>query len=272
MNSFPIAATAFSRRGMYMPNFALLMFLACSTALTTAAAGKPSPTPRPQPISLKVTVNAYQQFSTSSGNLTVVTADSLGPYFDGQSGVCASLDTNGDLIINFHCTKTSTPRRLGLLPINYIAPPTGEANPYCAVPTLSPSNPPVDTNYISTWQATDTPGTSTMAFQNMAVGTTYYVQFDIWYFLSNTPETDWVLSYHRTAGSTFPGDAAKASYAQVQRTSKTEWVVEPATPSGITGAPTNVAMLVEETSGHGKSTNTECGFYTVPFSFTLDQQ
>jgi hypothetical protein len=116
--------------------------------------------------------------------------------------------------------------------------------------------------------ATDQP---TAAFQNMTVGTIYYVQFFIGTQFSDANQTAYHLNYHRTASTPFPGDAKLASYAQVRRMSATEWIVEPVQPSALNGHP-NVAMVVWLTSTNNQATSTECGFYQVPFSFTLDQK
>jgi hypothetical protein len=252
---------------MYMRNIALLMFLVCSTALTTTAAGQT----RLKAVSLKVTVNAYEQ----TGTATAVSPDALGPsYIDGQNGVCASLDTNGDLIINLSCKGNSTSRQLGVDLGAFIALPTGGIYS-CTPPTIiSPSNPPVYTNWISTWAVTDaTNPTAAPAFQNMNVGQIYYVGLTIATGFSDPSQTIYFLSYHRTDGI-YPVDAALASYAQVRRMSLTQWVVEPVTPSRLNSNP-NVAMLVEETTKTARhqstTTTTECGFYQAPFSFTLEK-
>ena len=250
-----------------MRHTTLLLFLACSAALTTLAA--PGASPGLPVVSLKVTVNTTQQFSTPPGTLTDVSSDG-GQYIDGTNGVCASFDKQGDLIINFSCQSASPPRQLGLGKSLFLAPPTGDTNPPCLLPSsIVPGSFPSYTNYISTVPATDQP---TAAFQNMTVGTTYYVQFFIGTQFSDANQTAYHLNYHRTANSPFPSDAAKASYAQVRRTSATEWVVEPVQPSALNSDP-NVAMVVQvETLPHNKVTSTECGFYQVRFSFTLDQK
>lgn len=247
-----------------MGSFALLMFLVCATALTSIAAGQSRLTAVP----LKVTVNAQQTFYPMAGTATNVTPDALGPlYVDGVNGVCASLDTHGDLIVNLSCKGNSASRQFGVNLGTSIAPPTPPATSCNAPnPTISPSNPPLYTNWISTWQAADM---NTAAFQKMTVdptgNTVYYVQFSIMTVFYDASRTIYYLNYRRT--DNFPDfpDTALTSYAQVRRLSLTQWVVESATP--------NTAMLVEhisKTTGHQTTTTTtECGFYTVPFSFTL---
>jgi hypothetical protein len=253
-----------------MRNITLPLLLTCSSALTTLAA-KPNSYPT---VSLKVTVNTSQQFDPLSGTATAVVPDSGGQYIDGQNGVCASFNSLGDLIVDFDCNNVSLPRQLGLNFPAPLAPPTGGTD-VCTPPiAISPSNPP-HTNHLGTSKATDK---LTAAFQAMAnydgtASTTYYIQIFIATQLSDTSQTAYRLNYHGTFWSMFP-DAALASYAQVRRMSNTQWVVEPVTQSGLTGIgnPPNVAMLVWETSTKHTSTTTECGFYQVPFSFTLDQK
>jgi hypothetical protein len=249
-----------------MRNITLVLFLACSTALTTfAAPGLPV-------VSLKVTVNTTQQFSTPPGTPTDVLSDGHGQYIDGTNGVCASFDKQGDLIINFSCQSASPLRQLGLGSSLFLAPPTGDTNPPCLLPSsIVPGSSPSYTNNILTTQATSPMNTA--AFQSMTVdssgNTVYYVSFFIGTAFSNASQIR--LNYHRTASTDFPTDAALASYAQVRRLSATEWVVESVTPSTLNGDP-NVAMGVTVASTRHSSTSTECGFFQVPFSFTLDQK
>jgi hypothetical protein len=252
-----------------MRSATLILVLACSIVLTNAAGAQT----HLKTVSLKVTVNANQEFAPLTGNPTDVSADSLGQYIDGQNGVCASLDTNGDLIIGFDCATASTPRRLGLNLVTFLANPTGGTD-ICTPPTtISPNNPPVAyANNVATAGATDMP---TAPFQTMNVydgtaATIYYVQVFLNYSFSDASQTTWRLNYHRTTSSTF-ADAAFGSYAEVRRLSGTEWVVEPVTPSRLAGNPPNAAMLLWQTSTRHSTTITECGFYQVPFSFTLDQ-
>jgi hypothetical protein len=96
--------------------------------------------------------------------------------------------------------------------------------------------------------------------------TVYYVQLVINAVFSN-PNPSYRLNYHWTG--TF-NDANLASYAQVRRLSLTQWVVESA--SNPSSSLPNTAMLVSITATHHQAVVTECGLYTVPFSFTLDQQ
>src|SRR5712691_12133534 len=102
----PAKAGYFTRR-IHVRNLTLLLFLACSSVLTTFSGHQSGLSS----VSLKVTVNTTQQFSTPPGTPTDVSSDVQGQYTDGQNGVCASFDTNGDLIINFSCGRTSTPRQ-----------------------------------------------------------------------------------------------------------------------------------------------------------------
>lgn len=251
-----------------MRKLTLLSLVFWSTALTFGA----KPTSYPV-IPLKLTVNATQQFDPLTGTATIVSSDGNGQYVDGQDGVCASLDDYGNLIIHFNCKSSSTPRRLGWYVPTQLAPPTSPSAP-CTIlyPVTSPSNPtPAYTNNITTVQATDK---TTAAFQVMQTydgtsNTIYYIQFFIGTAFSDANQTTYRLNYHRTNGY-FPTDAAMASYAQVRRMSATQWVLESVTPSGLSGTPPNVAMLMWLTTQHNQSTATECGFYQVPFSFTLD--
>jgi hypothetical protein len=269
MNGFPMITSGRPTRRSVRTSV-LLLLVAGSTALTTAAGAQP----HFNTVSLKVTVNANQQFAPLTGNPTDVSPDSLGQYVDGQNGVCASLNTDGDLIIGFDCATASTPRRLGLNLVTFLANPTGGID-ICTPPTtISSNNPPVAyTNNVATATATDMP---TAPFQTMNVydgtaATIYYIQLFLNYSFSDASQTTWRLNYHRTTSSTF-ADAALGSYAEVRRLSSTQWVVEPVTPSRLTGNPPNAAMLVWQTSTRHSSTITECGFYQVPFSFTLDQK
>lgn len=269
MNGFRMNTTDHSTRRS-MRSATLILLLACSIVLTNAAGAQT----HLKTVSLKVTVNANQEFAPLTGNPTDVSPDSLGQYIDGQNGVCASLDTNGDLIISFDCATASTPRRLGLNLATFLANPTGGTNVCTPPTTISPDNPPVAyANSVATATTTDMP---TAPFQSMAVydgtaATTYYIQLFLNYSFSDASQTTWRLNYHRTTSSTF-ADAALGSYAEVRRLSSTEWVVEPVTPSGLTGNPPNAAMLLWQTSTRHSTTITECGFYQVPFSFTLYQK
>jgi hypothetical protein len=215
-------------------------------------------------------VNANQQFSTPPGSPTGVSSDGHGQYIDGTNGVCASFDKQGDLLINFACTSASPPRQLGLYPTFLSS--VGETNPPCVLPSsIVPGSSPSYTNNILTTPATSP--TNTAAFQSMTPdssgNTVYYISFFIGTAFSGGSQIR--LNYHRTASTDFPTDAALASYAQVRRLSATEWVVESVTPSTPNGDP-NVAMGVTVASTRHSSTSTECGFYQVPFSFTLDQK
>ncbi len=267
-----------------MRNIALLTFLVCSTAWTATAAAKPAP--KPAVVSLKVTVNANQQYSTPTGIPTSVTSDTVGQYpyqyIDGQNNVSANLDSNGNLVINLSSAGgkkgNSTSRQLGLYLGAAIAPPT-DGTYSCTPPsTISPSNPPAYTNAISTWPVADAGRPAAPAFQDMVVGQTYYVGLEIATMFSDSGQTIYFLIYHRTDCDCFPADAALTSYPQVRRTSQSpgHWVVEPVVPSGLSGAPPNVAMLIQNavtsTAHQSIRVKTECGFYQVPFSFTLDEQ
>src|SRR6266852_4125337 len=117
-------------------HIAILTLVACLAISTPMVAGQTHLTAVP----LKVTVNASEQFEPWTGNPTYVTPDSLGEYIDGQNGVCANLDTAGDLIINFDCKAASTPRRVGLNLSAFLAPPTIGTN-VCSPPSMiSPAN------------------------------------------------------------------------------------------------------------------------------------
>jgi hypothetical protein len=248
----------------------LAMLLAGATTLTVASGGSP----KVPPVPLKITVNATQQFDPLTGTPTYVTSDSLGPYYiDGQNGVCAKLNDLGLLYIMFDCSSVSTPRHIGVVLTNFLANPTGGTNTCAPPPSISPDNPPIAyTNYLLTSEATDMP---TTAFQNMLQydstnpKTIYYMQLDFNYKMSDSTNTVWNLDYHKTINESF-ADAALGSYAEVRRLSPTRWVVESVTPSHLGQNQPNAAMLIWTTSSQHSSTRTECGFYQVPFSFTLD--
>jgi hypothetical protein len=245
-------------------NITLLLLLACSTELTTFAAHQQGLSA----VSLNVTVNT-NQFDPSTGFLTGtatdVSSDGQGQYINGQKGVCASVDTQGDLNLNFDCTTFTTPRWLGLIFGTYDST-TNECLPAPPSTDLRAALGPYTNNIVSR-QAT---GQTTNAFQNMTIdasgSTVYYVQLVINAVFSN-PSPSYRLNYHWTG--TF-NDANLASYAQVRRLSFTQWVVESA--SNPSSSSPNTAMLVSVTSTRHSSTTLECGLYTVPFSFTLDQQ
>jgi hypothetical protein len=249
-----------------MRNTILSLFLTCSTAFTALGA---RPTNYPT-VSLKVTVNASQQFDTAA---TDILSDGAGAYADGQNGVCATLNGNGDLIVDFDCLTVSTPRQLGLNLAAFLAPPTGGTNACTPPLSISPGSLPGYVNHLSTAQPTDQ---STAAFQAMktydgTAATVYYIEMFIATKFSDTSQTVYRLNYHGVVWSSF-SDASLASYVQVRRITNTQWVVEPVAPSGLAGNPANAAMLVRETTTKHQSTTTECGFYQVPFSFTLDQR
>jgi hypothetical protein len=224
-------------------------------------------------VSVKVTVNPTQQFDPLAGTLTELTADAYGAYIDGQDDVCASINGSGYFLLNFGCRTTSRPRRFGFNLSNFLAPPTGGTDT-CSVPsTISPTNPVAYTDALATAPATDMP---TSPFQTMSIydgtaSTIYYAQMFVSAVFSDANQTTYLMGYHHTGTGEFP-DSALTSYAQVRRMSNTEWVVESVTPSKLTGSPGNVALLKWQTSTHNKTTVTECGFYTAPFSFTLDAQ
>ena len=248
-----------------MRKLTLLSLVFWSTALAFGA--KPSSYPT---VSLKVTVNTSQQFDPMFGTATAIVPDPSGQYTDGENGVCASFGSQGDLNVNFDCNTASPARQLGLNFPAPLAPPTGGTN-VCTPPiTISPGNPP-HVNHLGTSKATDK---ATAAFQAMQVydgtaPTIYYIQIFVATQLSDTSQTGYRLNYHGTTWSMFP-DAGLASYAQVRRLSNTQWVVESVAPSTLPGNPPNAAMLVWATTVKHQSTATECGFYQVPFSFTLD--
>jgi hypothetical protein len=181
----------------------------------------------------------------------------------------------GDLIIDFACSSTSAPRQIGVNLAAFLAPPTGGANTCNAPLALTPSQPAQYASHLGTGQATDAPSASygSMNVWNPANPTAniYYVQIFIGNKFSDASSTGWRLNYHYTLTGQF-ADAALGSYAQVRRTSPTQWIMEPVTSSGLSGAPANVAMLLKDTSTKHSTTTTECGFYSVPFSFTLDQR
>jgi hypothetical protein len=261
----------FTMSSFRIRHISLLLLLSCSTALT-AFAGKPTSYPT---VSLTVTANANQTFDPLTGTPTNIVSDgALGvpaPYIDGQKGVCASFNATGDLTVDFDCNSVSPPRELGLYLTLPLAPPSDGSWGCTPVPSsISPNNPAGYTNHLATSQLTSGPNSA--PFQAMKqyssgdASTIYYVQIYIATKLSST--TAYRLNYHLP---TFP-DATYASLAQVRRTSSTQWIIESAPSSTLTGNPPNAAMLVEDITARNKSTTTECGFYSVPFSFTLDQK
>ncbi len=84
--------------------------------------------------------------------------------------------------------------------------------------------------------------------------------------LNDPSQTAFRVNYH---GVQSFADGVNSSYAQVRRLSATQWNVEPVTPSALSGNPINAGMVVHQTTSRNKTTITHCGFYQVPFSFTL---
>lgn len=230
-------------------------------------------------ISLTVTVNPTNPTPKYPSRVpvvqTVVQQDGQGAYTDGQNGVCASIASTGVLTIAFDCQSVSSPRRL-VFSTNFptFSLPVPGA-PICSASesTFLPpyTNTPPYTNRIGAGAASG--GTP---FQLMTVdprGATYYeVQVFIATQLPTTSGTTNAFRLDYDYSAEF-ADGTLASPAQVRRLSETEWVVESALYSSIPIPSTpNVAMLVEQSTTKHSSTTTECGFYQVPFSLTLDAQ
>ncbi|MEO8100077.1 MAG: hypothetical protein ABI811_20425 [Acidobacteriota bacterium] len=250
----------------------MLLLLACSAALTTlgaqpASKGGSKP-PAPTAVPLIVTVNNTQTYPPS-GPGTVqsnVQSDGRGSYTDGTEGVCATLDTSGQLHVDLQCNSAANPRVLYLFGVSPVAlaPPTNGSYS-CTVPNLA------NTAHLNHFQGVPATDLASPAFQNMTVdatgNTVYLIQVMIASKLLNDPsQTAFRVNYHGTQSFS---DGLKSSYAQVRRLSATQWNVEPAAPSALPGNPINAGMLVHETTVKNRTTITECGFYQVPFSFTL---
>lgn len=229
--------------------------------------GGPKP-PAISAVSLVITVNSTQTYAPSGPGTvqTNVQSDGRGSYTDGVEGVCADLDTKGELHVDLQCGSAANPRVLhlfGVYPVA-LAPPTNGSYS-CTIPNLANS---AHLNHFQGVPATDL---ASPAFQNMTVdatgNTVYRIQFMIATKLLNDPsQSAFRVNYHGV--QTF-SDGIKSSYAQVRRLSATQWNVEPVTPSALPGNPVNAGMVVHQTATKNKTTITHCGFYEVPFSFTL---
>jgi|SRR5215472_7072812 hypothetical protein len=249
----------------------VLLALACLAVFPTLAAspekGNSKPA-SPTAVPLVVTVNNTETYAPSGpGTIqTNVQSDGRGNYTDGAEGVCASLDTSGNLQVDLQCSSASDPRVLylfGVAPVA-LAPPTGGAYS-CTIPNLA------NTAHLNHFQGTAATDLAAPAFQNMTVdatgNTVYRIQFLIATQLLNDPsQTAFRVNYHGI--QTF-SDGIDSSYAQVRRLSATQWNVEPLSPSALSGNPINAGMVVHQTTTKNKTTITECGFYEIPFSFTL---
>lgn len=244
-----------------MRNITLSLLLTFSAALAAHGGSGSS-------LSLQVTVNPFQQYA-SPGIPTVVQSDGQGAYTDGQGGVCASISSTGVLTIAFDCQSVSFPRRLSFVsfPSSALAPPSSGI--YGCSASQSTFTPPY-TNRIGAGAAQGSTAFQAMAlYDSSNLSTVYNVQVFVATQLSTSGGTTaYRLDYDYTAEFS---DGALASPAQVRRLSKTEWVVESAPSSNLGNSP-NAAMLVEQTTTKHSSSTNECGFYQVPFSFTLDQK
>jgi len=247
-----------------MRNTLLPVLVACSALMAQAGHGSGG-----SGSSLQITVNLAQQYA-SPNLLTVIQPDGAGAYTNGTDGVCATMSSNATtLTLELACSSEKNPRYLKFPTSNYpgtaLAMPTGDAAYGC--PASAPAtNPPAPaspyTNKILVGVGT--------AFQSMTVGTTPY-EAQITFATQSTTATGtsaYRLDYD--TGADFPSDGAKSSPALVYHISSTEWVIESA-PTSELGLG-NAAMLVEEITAKHSNNTTECGFYQVPFSFTLVAQ
>ena len=239
-----------------MRSIAIPLILTCSAALALAGHGSGT--------SLQITVNSPQTFA-SPGLTTLIQSDGS-PYINGSDGVCATMSANATtLTLELDCSSSSKPRQLtfpyGPFPGAPIAPPTGQSSYGCAPSPNPPAPTSPYTNKILVGVTT--------AFQSMQVGTVYGAQI-VFATQSTTMTGTSAYRLDYDTGADFPTDGAKASPALVYRVSATEWVIESAPSSGLPGSPGNAAMLVQEITSKHTVQTTECGFYQVPFSFTLD--
>jgi hypothetical protein len=244
------------------------VLLACSALMAQPGHG-----PSGSGSSLQITVNSVQQYA-SPGLPTLILPDSAGPYTNGSDGVCATMGSNATVLtLELDCSSEQNPRYLVFQSSNYpgtpLAAPTGDSSYGC--PASSPlTNPPSPafpyTNKILVGVGT--------AFQSMQAGIVYSAQIT---FATQSTTTTGTSAYRLDydTGADFPSDGANSSPAWVYAVgftngSATKWVIESAPVSQL--GPPNTAMLVQEIKAKHFDQATECGFYQVPFSFTLAAQ
>jgi hypothetical protein len=182
------------------------------------------------------------------------------------------------LTLELDCSSAENPRYLvfpsstsstfSTYPGPPLAAPTGDSSYGC--PASSPlTNPP---SPAFPYKNKILVGVGT-AFQSMQGGIVYSAQVT---FATQSTTTTGTSAYRLDydTGADFPSDGVKSSPAWVWAVgftngSATEWVIESAQASQLGAKATYAAMLVQQITAKHFDQATECGFYQVPFSFTL---
>lgn len=208
------------------------------------------------PVRLGVTIET----ADSSGTPSQIQSDGQYDYYDGTDGVAASLDQNGNLIIDFQ--TTSTPLRH--VNFNYSRPfPPNDTQ------SQPPSGPQAD-SYLATLQRNE--DSAYVALQNMAVredGNDHAQCVRLgWTFNSQDGATQWRNSFQRNLS---PFDISQTSYGVVTRTNADTWEVEPkGSPCpGLPNSGLPTVARISHNSTRGKLVHNDDGLYYMPFKLTL---
>ncbi|MBA2647912.1 MAG: hypothetical protein H0U81_14030 [Pyrinomonadaceae bacterium] len=169
--------------------------------------------------------------------------------------MAASLDQNGNLIIDFQ--TTSTPLRL--VDFNYSLPfiPNG---------TQPPSGLQAD-SYLATLKRNE--DSDYVALQNMAVGIANAQCVRLgWTFNSQDGATQWRNSFQRNLS---PFDISQTSYGVITRTNADTWEVEPkgSSCSNPPSPSSPTVARISHNSTRGKLVHNDDGLYYMPFKLTL---
>jgi hypothetical protein len=207
-------------------------------------AGK-RPNPTYQAVPLVVTVHPVD----SDSNSCRICDDGLGQYIDGVDGVAASIDQNGNLIINFDTAQTPF-RKL----IFDYSDPVQPSN------TFGEEVPASMNSYLST-----VPGPDNVPIQNMSVNVEQCVQLGITFTDNDKKQTQYRNSFHRNFTNI---DSSQTSYGVVTRISDTTWELEPKAAGCNPGIPTVGELITTPTVGH--SDFVDRGAFYLPFKMTLE--
>jgi hypothetical protein len=240
------------------------MMLALSAAVQAAAAHKPAP-PAPTPLTLQV--KPVDSYNIPAGILP----DSFGDtYTDGSQGICASFDSYGNLIINFHCSRTPTTRNLWFDMSHHYAPASCNNGVFAVPPDPQSAGLPF-VSYLSTVPPTDYPSQGAyIPLQSMAPGASQCIQLNISYTFQNKSETAYRLSYHRNSNNPAFPQIADTPYAVVTRVDSDSWNVEPDPLAACNAGKKDLnAAEIITTPDSGPFNFQNCGTYSIPFRFVL---
>lgn len=228
-----------------------------------------------------VPLNVTVETQDSSGNPTKIAGDSQGnTYASGSQGVCANFDQYGNLIIDFDCARTSTPRNLvftfdtALNPV-VISTPLGSAPP----PVSNGIGLPSYTSYLSTVPPTDYPQGPYIPIQTMVPVSSQCIQVNLNFTYTDKVGTAFRLAYHRNSNNPPYSEIPTTPYGVITRTSPTTWTLEPVAAAACNQPPTITSFLgtaaapdILTTPTKGSFAFQDAGTWVVPFKFTLTSQ